>query len=82
MLKTALQIKQKERYQATLDDYFSFMEEFPESKYSKDVKKIYENTAKFLKIDNTDNLVKIFNRYIWITENQRHPQQQLPAILT
>ncbi len=32
--------KQKERYQATLDDYYSFMEEFPESKYSKDVKRI------------------------------------------
>ena len=29
--------KQKERYQATLDDYYSFMEEFPKSHYSKDV---------------------------------------------
>ena len=46
-------IKQKERYQAALDDYYSFMEEFPESKYSKDVKKIYQQTAKFLKIDET-----------------------------
>lgn len=42
--------KQKERYQATLDDYFSFMEEYPESKYSKDVKKIYQETSKYLKI--------------------------------
>ncbi len=50
--------KQKERYQATLDEYFSFMEEYPESKYSKEVKKIYEDTAKFLKIENTANLVK------------------------
>ena len=49
--------KQKERYQATLDDYFSFMEEFPESKYSRDVKRIYQSTAKFLKIENTANLV-------------------------
>ncbi|MDQ1296122.1 MAG: outer membrane protein assembly factor BamD [Bacteroidota bacterium] len=45
--------KQKERYQATLDDYFSFMEEFPESKYSKDVKRIYQQTARFLKIGET-----------------------------
>ena len=53
----SFEIRQRERYQATLDDYFSFMEEFPESRYSKDVKKIYEDTAKFLKIDSTDNLV-------------------------
>jgi len=29
------------------------MEEFPQSKYSKDVKKIYQDTARFLKIENT-----------------------------
>jgi outer membrane protein assembly factor BamD len=43
--------KQKERFQATLDDYYSYMEEFPESKYSKEIKKIYEDTARYLKID-------------------------------
>jgi outer membrane protein assembly factor BamD len=37
--------KQKERYQDTLDDYYSFMEEFPESKYSKDVKRIFDETS-------------------------------------
>lgn len=51
--ENSLAIKQKERYQATLDDYFSFMEEFPESKYSRDVKKIYQQTSKFLKIGDT-----------------------------
>jgi outer membrane protein assembly factor BamD len=51
--------KQKERYQATLDEYFSFMEEFPESKYSREVKKIYQDTAKFLKIENSTNIVNI-----------------------
>lgn len=49
----SLAIKQKERYQAALDDYYSFMEEFPESKYSKDVKKIYQQTTRFLKIEET-----------------------------
>ena len=44
--------KQKERYQATLDDYYSYMEEFPESKFSKEIGRIYEATARFLKIDN------------------------------
>ena len=47
----SLFVKQKERYQDTLDDYFSFMEEFPESKYSKEVSSIYQKTNKFLKIE-------------------------------
>jgi len=46
--------KQKERYQDTLDDYYSFMEEFPKSKYSRDVRRIFQATARFLKIDTTD----------------------------
>jgi outer membrane protein assembly factor BamD len=41
--------KQKERYQAALDDYYSFMEEFPKSTYSKDVNGIFQKTNKFLK---------------------------------
>ena len=41
--------KQKTRYQDTLDDYYSFMEEFPKSKYSKDVADIFQKTNKFLK---------------------------------
>jgi outer membrane protein assembly factor BamD len=42
-----------ERYQTTLDEYYSFIEEFPQSKYSRDVARIFENTAKFLKVDTT-----------------------------
>lgn len=41
--------KQVERYQAALDDYYSFIEEFPESKYKKDTNKIFDVTSKFLK---------------------------------
>jgi outer membrane protein assembly factor BamD len=43
--------KQAERYQATLDDYYSFMEEFPKSTYSKEVDRIYQTTARILKIN-------------------------------
>jgi len=43
--------KQKERYQATLDDYYSFMEEFPQSRFSRDIRRIYQSTGKYLKID-------------------------------
>jgi outer membrane protein assembly factor BamD len=42
-----------ERFQTTLDEYYSFIEEFPQSKYSKDVKRIFDNTAKFLNVDTT-----------------------------
>jgi outer membrane protein assembly factor BamD len=52
-------VRQKERYQATLDDYLSFMEEFPESKYSKEVQKIYQDTARYLKLDNSAKLENI-----------------------
>jgi outer membrane protein assembly factor BamD len=54
----SLAIKQKERYQATLDDYFSFMEEFPKSTYSKDVASIFQSTNKYLKTGKTESLVK------------------------
>lgn len=41
--------KQKTRYQDTLDDYYSFMEEFPTSQYAKDVTDIFQKTNKYLK---------------------------------
>jgi outer membrane protein assembly factor BamD len=50
--------KQKERYQATLDDYYSFMEEFPKSTYSKDVNNIFTKTNKFLKAGIPDSGIK------------------------
>jgi outer membrane protein assembly factor BamD len=49
-------VKQTERYQAALDDYFSFMEEYPQSRYSREVRRIYQETTKFLKIKNIENL--------------------------
>lgn len=42
--------KQKERYQSTLDEYYSFMEEYPKSSYAKEVARIYQTTSKFLNI--------------------------------
>ena len=50
--------KQKERYQATLDDYYSFMEEFPKSKFSRDVNGIFQKTNKYLKAGIPDSGVK------------------------
>ncbi len=43
--------KQMERYQDTLDEYYSFIEEFPESEFKNDVEKIYSETARYLKLE-------------------------------
>lgn len=43
--------RQLERYQTTLDEYYSFIEEFPQSRFSKEVARIFESTAKYLKVD-------------------------------
>jgi len=40
--------KQNERYQKTIDEYYVFADEFPESKKAKDVEKIYNKSRKFL----------------------------------
>lgn len=40
--------KRKERFQATLDEYYSFISEFPQSKYNKNIEKIYSNTKDIL----------------------------------
>ena len=46
--------RQRERYQDTLDDYYSFMEEFPESEYMKEVNRIYKRTSEYLKLGTTE----------------------------
>jgi outer membrane protein assembly factor BamD len=43
--------KQKERYQSALDDYYSFIEEFPKGDYSKEVNRIYLSTSRILKLN-------------------------------
>jgi outer membrane protein assembly factor BamD len=42
-------LKQRERYQSTLDDYYSYMEEFPKSRYSREVSRIFQTTDRVLK---------------------------------
>jgi outer membrane protein assembly factor BamD len=46
--------KQKDRYQETLDDYYGFISEFPNSRLKKEVEKIHENTKEALGIDKTN----------------------------
>jgi outer membrane protein assembly factor BamD len=40
--------KQKERFQNTIDEYYTFAGEFPESEYMKEAKKMYDASMKFL----------------------------------
>ncbi|MBN1118999.1 MAG: outer membrane protein assembly factor BamD [Bacteroidales bacterium] len=40
--------KQKERFQAALDEYYSFKAEYPESKYMREAERYFKATAKYL----------------------------------
>ncbi|MBS0010982.1 MAG: outer membrane protein assembly factor BamD [Bacteroidales bacterium] len=50
--------KQPERFQTALDDYYTFIEEFPDSEFTSEVKKIYNTTATFLNIDGTEDIIE------------------------
>ena len=41
--------KQAKRYQDTIDAYYSFIDEFPNSKFMKEAQKMYENSVKKIK---------------------------------
>ena len=41
--------KRQERFQAALDEYYSFIGEFPESKYVRDAQRMYDRTDRYLK---------------------------------
>ena len=47
--------KKKERFQDTIDEYYSFASEFPESKYLKEAKKYYRMSVKYLGEDTDEN---------------------------
>ncbi len=40
--------KQRERFQAAVDEFYSFIGEFPDGPHSREAEKIYENSNKFL----------------------------------
>lgn len=47
--------KQRERYQATIDEYFSFIGEFPEGKNAREATRMYENSQAFLGENNKES---------------------------
>jgi outer membrane protein assembly factor BamD len=49
LAENSIEIKQKDRYQAAIDEYYTFISEFPESTHKKDAEKIYSASEEFLK---------------------------------
>jgi len=49
LAENSVPARMKERFQSTLDEYFSFIGEFPQSRYAKDAQRMYERTDRFLK---------------------------------
>jgi outer membrane assembly lipoprotein YfiO len=47
--ENSIESKKKDRYQTTIDEYYSFISEFPQSKWKKEAQKIYERSEKMTK---------------------------------
>jgi outer membrane protein assembly factor BamD len=47
--------KQKERFQATVDEYFSFIGEFPDGPHSREAKRMYESSSAYLEENNNES---------------------------
>ena len=44
--------KKKERFQTTVDEYYSFIGEFPDGPHTREAKRLYENSTKYLESQN------------------------------
>ena len=49
MARNSVLDKQAERYRDTVDEYYAFLNEFPDSKHLKEAEKFFENAQKALK---------------------------------
>ena len=49
LAENSVPAKKLERFQAALDEYYSFIGEFPESKHAKDAQRMYERSDRYLK---------------------------------
>jgi outer membrane protein assembly factor BamD len=58
LAKNSVDIKMKDRYQATVDEYYSFISEFSKGKYVKDAKGMYEASMIVLGQDTNQNPIQ------------------------
>jgi outer membrane protein assembly factor BamD len=49
LAENSVESKKKDRYQATIDEYYSFVSEFPQSRLKKDADRIYEKSQNMIK---------------------------------
>ena len=49
LAENSIQSKKPERYQSSVDEYYTLIAEYPETKYLKEAKKIFENSTENLK---------------------------------
>jgi outer membrane protein assembly factor BamD len=49
LAENSIPSKMKERFQSTVDEYYSFIGEFPQSQYAKDAQRMYDRSDRFLK---------------------------------
>ena len=47
--------KQRERFQAAVDEYYSFIGEFPEGPHTREAERIYESSNKYLEVNNNES---------------------------
>ncbi len=52
----SIHVKQTERFQDTIDEYYSFVAEYPESKNKKDAEGMYMESSKYIKDKDTETL--------------------------
>jgi outer membrane protein assembly factor BamD len=51
MAKESVEEKKEERMRETIDEYYAFKNEFPDSKYTKEVENVYKDCRKYVKED-------------------------------
>ena len=47
--------KQRERFQTTVDEYYSFIGEFPDGPHTREAKRLYESSSKYLESQNKES---------------------------
>lgn len=53
----SIEEKKEDRLSSALDEYFAFVDEFPESKYRREVDRYYETVAKLLNYNNNESII-------------------------
>ena len=53
----SIEEKKEDRLSSALDEYFAFVDEFPESKYRREVDRYYDTVSKLLNYNNNETII-------------------------